>query len=327
MVMAVYNGELFLKEALDSALDQTYTNIEIIIINDGSTDSTKSILDGIDDERVKVIHLEVNQGAANALNIGISQAKGSWIAIQDADDNSYPTRIEEQVQYILQNPQLVGVGTFIECIPGNTGVSERWLRDVEKSRNSVVSKENIREIIYWGCPFTHSSVMFSKDIFWEVGGYNRDFKIAYDYDLWLRLLEKGDMENVPKVLLQYRVDKKSLSNRNGFATVKEIQMASSRGIYRLLYRWPEYQPKVIVIGSQRACKNYNKYVARASGLKVNAFIDKEWHYHLPSAIKKVKEGKVDAIIVLDRSIPKNITEYLQRNDLKRNVQVFNIYSL
>lgn len=327
IVMAVYNGEKFLKDALDSVLSQTYSNIEIIVVNDGSIDGTMEILNAIDDNRLKVIHLEKNQGAANALNIGITHAMGTWIAIQDADDISYPTRIEEQVKYIAEHPELVGVGTLIDCIPGGTGISDALLRGVAKNKNLCVSREDIRNKIFWSCPLTHSSVMFSKAIFGEVGGYCTDFKIAYDYDLWLKILEKGEMENVSKVLLHYRINKNSLSNKDGIATINEVQIASSRAISRFLNKGKEYQPKVIVIGPLKGCKNYKRYIAPVSGLNVEDLIYDDWSRQVPKAIKKLKTGKIEAIILLDGYKSYKNLQYLKTNKIELNKKIINIYNI
>ena len=327
VVMTVYNGETYLKEAIDSVLSQTYENFEVIIVNDGSIDSTKMILDNIDDKRVKVIHLEQNQGAANALNTGIRDAAGEWIAIHDADDNSYPTRIEEQVKYVLEHPSLIGVGTLVECIPGSSYVSEDLLFKVAERRNSFITREQIREKIFWGSPFTHSSVMFSKDIFWEAGGYDTDFKIAYDYDLWLRLLEKGEIENVPKVLLQYRIHNKSLSNIDSIATVNEIQIASSRAIYRLCNSSKKSLPRVVVIGPPKGCKNYRDNIAPASGLSVDALVSENSTRLIPYGIMRLKDGKADAIVVLDGTKQDSILQYFKRRKLELNVQVFNLCNI
>jgi len=326
MIMTVYNGEKFLKEAVDSTLAQTYENIEIILVNNGSTDSTKKILDDIKDKRVKIIHLERNKGIAKALNIGIKEAQGSWIAIQDADDNSYPTRIEEQVKYIIKHPGLVGVGTFIECISGGSSISQEHLKGVEQYRNAVVSKEQVRDMIFWGCPLTHSSVMFSKDAYNKVGGYSTDYKIASDYDLWLKLLEKGEMENVPKVLLQYRIHKESLSNNDNIVTLNEIQIASSRGIYRRFNKGERYKPKVVVIGPRSACINYKKHVGPASGLKVKTYIFRDFNKQVVDLVNMIKTGKIDAVIVLDGPASGNNIEYLKQKNLKLNEQIFSIYN-
>ena len=327
IIMAVYNGETYLKQAIASALCQTYSNIELIIVNDGSNDSTKYILDKIDDERVKVIHLPKNQGAANALNTGISQAKGEWIAIQDADDNSYPTRIEEQVGYIRNHSELVGVGTLVEFISGNSTVPNYLLKKLMRHKNSIISRQVIKKKRFYICELTHSSMMFSKNVFLRVGGYDTTFKILYDYDLWLRLLDIGHIEKAPKILLQYRIHKGSLSRRNKLQTYNEIQTASSRAIYRLLVKDKKCQPTVIVLGPKKACDNYKYHVAPYSGLKVDHFIWEDLINQVPFAVKDVKSGKVDAIILLSRDKRKILLQKLTASQLKLNKQVFVIYNI
>ncbi|UJF31540.1 glycosyltransferase family 2 protein [Paenibacillus hexagrammi] len=121
VITAVFNGEAYIQEAIDSILGQTYTDLEYIIVNDGSTDKTREILDRIQDPRVKVIHLPENQGAARCMNLAASHATGEWIAVQDADDISLPRRLELQVEHIRKNPKLVLVGSKIDCISGDEG--------------------------------------------------------------------------------------------------------------------------------------------------------------------------------------------------------------
>jgi len=326
LVMAVYNGEEFLKEALDSALSQSYPDLEIIVVNDCSSDNTGTILDSISDTRLKVIHLEQNQGAASALNTGIRQATGDWVAIQDADDNNLPARIEEQVKYLKNNPQLVGLGTHIVCIPGSGNVSKDRLTEVENCKNLFITDENIRRYIYSDCPFTHSSMMFSKDVFWEVGGYCTDYKIAYDYDLWLKLLEKGNMENLPKALVQYRIRSDSLSHSNGHATVNEIQIALSRAIYRNLSRGKEDLPRVILIGPLESCENYRDNIASVCRLVVAGLAGEDRKNEVAAALTQFQKGEADAIIVLNGCKKQTILKYLTENGLVLNQQVFNLYN-
>jgi glycosyltransferase involved in cell wall biosynthesis len=327
MVIAVHNGERFLKEAVDHALAQTYPHLEIIIVNDGSTDSTKVILDQIHDSRVRVIHCEKNQGAANALNIGIKEARGEWIAIQDADDNSYPNRIEEQVNYIHQHPSLVGVGTLINCISGDVDVPDEAYEGTKNYKNSIIKRKGIRKVIYFSCPLTHSSVMFSKPVFKKVGGYDSTFNIAYDYDLWLKLLEKGDMELVPKVLIDYRIHRGSLSNSNEVRTIDEVQLASSRAIYRKLVQEKQHQPKVMIIGPQKGCENYIANVAPKSGLQVVDMIYKNRNKQVKLAIQKFKKGEIDAIIVLHDDQRQKIVRKLEEGRLKLNKAVYALYNV
>ncbi|MEH7480112.1 glycosyltransferase family 2 protein [Neobacillus drentensis] len=325
MVMAVHNGEKFLKEALDHALAQTYSNLELIIVNDGSTDRTKQILDETKDQRVKVIHLEQNGGAANALNLGIKEANGQWIAIQDADDNSYPTRIEEQVKYIQEHPQLVGVGTLVKCISGDAHIPDDVYEGWTNSRNYHIARKDIRKIAFSGCPLTHSSVMFSKSVFWEVRGYDPSYEIAYDYDLWLKLLEKGELEKVPKVLLDYRIHQSSLSHKNGYATIHEIQVAASKAIFRAKFQEKQRPPKVIVVGEQKSCEHFIQNIIPLSGLKVKSVLDKN-SSKLNSAIRKISSKKVDAIIVLDNDNTRNIIRILGTNYLKNNKHYYVLFN-
>ncbi|RHW43572.1 glycosyltransferase [Neobacillus notoginsengisoli] len=322
MVMAVHNGEKFLGETLQSIFAQTYPHLEIIIVNDGSTDSTKFILDHIEDPRVRFIHLEENQGAANALNIGINAAKGDWIAIQDADDISYPSRIEDQVNYLLENPSLVGIGTFVKCISGDQDIPDSAYEGMMNFKNSYVTRKQIRKVIYWGCPFTHSSVMFSKQVFSEVGGYDPQFKIAYDYDLWLKLLEKGDMEIVPKVLLDYRMHKSSLSNSDGYATLDEVQIASSRAIFRSVIQKGYNPPSVCLIGPHKACNNYLAKIVPRVDFDVFSTIDNNQKKKIANAIRNVENGNIDAILVLDFPEKHRILRMFWEKGLRFNKDVF-----
>lgn len=162
VVTAVYNGEEYLRECIESILDQTYTEFEYIIVNDGSTDRTKEILDAIQDTKVRVIHLERNHGAAFCLNQGINQAEGKWIAVQDADDISTPTRLEEQVNYLKDHPQAIGVGSFVKGIAGKELVSENSLYAHEFYFNKVMSKEEVYTSRFLTCYVCHGSVMFLK---------------------------------------------------------------------------------------------------------------------------------------------------------------------
>ncbi|ACB85153.1 glycosyltransferase family 2 protein [Natranaerobius thermophilus] len=328
IVMAVYNEEKFLQQAIDSALSQTYPSTDLIVVNDGSTDSTKTILDNLNDQRVTVIHLEENQGAANALNIGIEQASGNWISIHDADDISYPTKIEEQVKYIKQNPQLVGVGTLVEYIAGSPNVTQKLLKRLVKINKSVISAEQINKSKYYICYLTHSSMMFSKELFWVVGGYNPEFNILYDYDLWLRLLEEGNIAKVPKVLLKYRVHQDSLSRKNRYKTVNEIQIASSKAICRLLiHNKQTIQPKVVVIGPQKACENYECNIAPTSGLQVISTITKNSKKEISKIIKKYHKGQIDGIIMLGRSPKQKYHHILKTAGLTSNRDYFTVFNI
>lgn len=260
VITAVYNGELYLKEAIESILSQTYSNLEYIIINDGSTDGTAQILNSINDYRLKVIHLDNNQGAASCLNLGIDHSRGELIAIQDADDVSMHNRIEEQVNFLLNNTQYIGVGSHIRSIQGIDPVSFDRLQEEERASNFFKSADQIYDHRFTGCGLVHGSVMYYKDIFYKVGKYNQFFKIAYDYDLWLRMFEVGKIGMIQNALYQWRVNPRSLSREKRVDTNNEVFRASTLAIQRHYFIKNTY-PTLGVCASPGVYKNFQQQVA------------------------------------------------------------------
>ena len=235
VVMSVYNGEEFLRESINSILTQTYKNFEFIIINDGSTDNTRSILDSISDSRVKVIHLNENKGVAIARNTGVDMSKGSWIAVQDADDISFPTRLEEQVNYIITHPEIVAVGSHIECVEGKEKTSNYVTHGIENFHNSFQTSEQLKNERFRSCPLAHGSTAFSKEAFLKAGRYDPQYRILQDYDLWMRMFQLGSIEIVPKQLYQYRVISNSLSHTDQIAFCNEKNVISTKYIREFIF--------------------------------------------------------------------------------------------
>lgn len=322
--MAVYNGEKFIQEAIDSILSQTYEHYELIIVNDASTDNTSHLLDKIVDPRVRIIHLSSNQGAAQALNIGIEHAKGDWIAIHDADDISVPKRLEIQVDYLLEHLQLVAVGSWIKCIPGENQLSEEDLY-FESGRNWFRTNSQIASCLYHGCPLTHGSVMFSRSAYVTAGKYDANLRIAYDYDLWTRLITLGPIENVPEVLYHYRRYNESLSNKNMHETVKELFYSFSKYVRNTIYRNRQDSPKFIVIGSRIGCE---LFVGQSkSSLEIPLMIYKKERSYLPQLKSWFKSGKLDGVILLDSTVHKNVLiGSLKRCGMEPNRNIFEFYS-
>ncbi|MFB6366742.1 glycosyltransferase family 2 protein [Paenibacillus elgii] len=259
VVMAVYNGEKYIEEAIQSILNQTYSQFELIIVNDGSSDRTREILDAIADDRVKMIHAETNQGAAASLNLGIEHASGDWIAIHDADDLSEPTRLEEQAGYLLSHPESIGVGSLITGRIGNEIVSNN--SEVEYY-NQMLEREQIYKNRLFMCYLCHGSVMFSKKAFYDAGQYNPMYKISYDYDLWLRMFEIAPIEKIPKVLYQYRLREDSLGKQNTKQTITELMTISSLHLYNKLLWEKRKQPVLTIVGSKKGCLFFKKRVGK-----------------------------------------------------------------
>ncbi|GAB4339685.1 MAG: hypothetical protein Kow0099_14980 [Candidatus Abyssubacteria bacterium] len=203
VVMGVYNGERYVRQAVESVLRQTFRDFEFIIIDDGSTDGTAEIIRGFDDPRIRIITNVRNEGLTRCLIKGCEEARGRYIARMDADDVSYPHRFQRQVEFLEANPDCAVVGTqcFFIDDKGN-----------ERARSSYAcSHEEIKEDVWKRSPFAHGSVMMVKSRYEECGGYREPFRFAQDYDLWLRLLEKHNGANVPEVLYRLRYHRDSVT--------------------------------------------------------------------------------------------------------------------
>lgn len=329
MVMAVYNGEEYLGEAINSILAQTYQELEIIIVNDCSTDSTAKILEEINDVRVKIIHLATNKGAANALNVGIEQAGGDWIAIHDADDISLPYRIEEQVAYLQGKQKVVAVGSFIECIAGNN-ISEAmfaYMKNVERYKNSIITWQQYREDLLKGCPHTHGSLLISKEALLRAGKYDPKYKIAYDYDMLMRVSGIGHIENVPKVLYKYRLSSNSLSNKDIQDTSREFLSVATTYIQYYRFNHKKNNTNVIVYGSLKGCEAFKELMLREKNFIVHETISDYKVDKIKRAIIDYKKGKVDAFIILDNAPEENnMIKLLSEKGLKLNKNYFTLWS-
>lgn len=210
VVMSVYNGQEYLNLAIDSILLQSHKNLEFIVVDDGSTDHSAHIIKGYKDSRIRYIH-QHNKGLSAALNIGIAKASGEYIARMDADDISYPRRIEKQVQFLEQNRRVGMVGTSFDLIDVHgyiTGQSYHLDRDQDLNLEFLLRN-----------PFGHGTVMIRRAILASVGGYDNKQPIE-DYELWWRTAKKYEVANLPEQLYGYRILASSMS-KSGSAKRQE----------------------------------------------------------------------------------------------------------
>ncbi|MBI3134185.1 MAG: glycosyltransferase family 2 protein [Bacteroidetes bacterium] len=197
IIMPVYNAEKFLKETVESMLNQTYTNFEFLIFNDGSTDGSLAILQQYTDPRIRLIHSDQNKGYLHWLNAGITESKGKYIARMDSDDISMPDRLEKQVHFLEQNSHIAIVGTGIVIFNDKTG---------EKPYHSLSSGQEIK----WGLIFKnrliHPSVMMRREVIISSGIlYRQEFYGSEDYRFWTEAIQHNlSVTNIPSALLKYR---------------------------------------------------------------------------------------------------------------------------
>jgi glycosyltransferase involved in cell wall biosynthesis len=205
IIMPVWNGEKFLAAAVDSLLAQTFTDFELLVIDDGSTDRTPEILRAYTDPRLRVLRLD-HGGIVVALNHGLSQAGADWVARLDADDISLPRRLELQWQAVNRRPRLVLCHTAVTCFgEGSVSVGEARL---PRSRSFMALR------LCYQCPIVHGTVLFKKTVALAVGGYLPEERHAEDFSLWGRLLEQGEFIALPEKLVRLRLHVQSVSRQN-----------------------------------------------------------------------------------------------------------------
>jgi len=207
VILPVYNGAHFLKEAIECILKQTHTDYELIIIDDGSTDASASIISAYADPRIR-FYSQKNQGLAATLNRAISLAKGTYVARQDQDDVSLPDRLSKQVTFLNDHPDYGMVGTWALI----------WedVKETQRSHKHPTENLSLQFDLLFNNPFVHSSIMIRKKVFDEVGAYCTDVdrQPPEDYELWSRVARKFKVANIPDVLHVYREVPQSMS-RNG----------------------------------------------------------------------------------------------------------------
>jgi glycosyltransferase involved in cell wall biosynthesis len=205
IVIPVHNGEEYIKEAIDSCLNQTYKNIEIIVVDDESTDNTLQILREYGDI-ITVVPVEKQNGLGNVLNIGIRASKGEYIARMDADDVMYPIRIEKQVEYMQNNPSCVAVGGQIDIIDSDGNITGH--------REYAVEDRNIKKNMFLFQPFAHPAVMLRKSTLEDVGLYPENMWKVEDVKLFFLLSKEGEFHNIEDTVLKYRVTFNTQSQSN-----------------------------------------------------------------------------------------------------------------
>jgi len=205
VVMSVYNHGAFVRYAIDSVLSQDGVDLQFVIVNDGSTDESAAILDdyAAADARIRIIHQE-NCGLTRALIRGCAEATGDFIARQDADDISLPSRFRSQINYMNQH-DLAFASCFVSQVgPENERLGEVRIADEPETATSQLLKNHS------GVP-CHGSMMMRRSVYESVDGYRSPFYYAQDTDLWSRLVEKGKYGCVPQCLYLLRSSPESIS--------------------------------------------------------------------------------------------------------------------
>jgi glycosyltransferase involved in cell wall biosynthesis len=204
VILPAYNGERYLREAVESILSQTFSDFELLIIDDGSSDRSAEIIRSYDDARIVLISNETNKGLPYSLNRGLARARGTYIARMDQDDISLPTRFEEQVRFMENHPEI--------------GIVGAWMRSLGKPEGYVMKgfteDEDIRANLLFNTSLAHPTIVIRAKVF-------QDFALLYDplltqgaedYDLWVRASKVTKLASIPKILVRYRIHGNNMSS-------------------------------------------------------------------------------------------------------------------
>jgi glycosyltransferase involved in cell wall biosynthesis len=244
VLMAVHDGESYLRTAIDSILAQSFTDFEFLVIDDCSQDDTPAILRSYNDARIRVVRNPTRLRLTASLNLGLEMAKGRFIARQDADDLSFPLRLGRQVAYLMNHPGTALLGTWANLL------------DQEGSRVGELCPALNGLLLKWVMLFNnriiHSSVVFDKEKVMRLGGYSSSLPIAQDYDLWCRIMKTHPIAIVPEKLLELRLHPESIS-----AKQKETQNDfTDRIVQRNILWFSQGHPSLQEVRALRSLLNF-----------------------------------------------------------------------
>lgn len=204
VLLPVYNSDKYIRESIDSIISQSFTDWDVLILNEyGSSDACTSIVKEYEqkDSRIKVIQNSKRLGLAESLNLGMREAKGEYIARMDADDISRSDRFAKQVEFLDSHPNVAVVGSYQH----HFGVDIDWIHA------PATSPEQCKSNAVFFCDLCHSTLMLRKSIFIDNELFYDNNFLAEDFELWSRVIEFGDIANIPEVLGEYRVGEDNIT--------------------------------------------------------------------------------------------------------------------
>jgi len=205
IIIIAYNTGKFISQAIRSVLYQTHKNLELIIINDGSTDSTKTIVEAFDDSRIRYFENEKNEGIVYSRNKGLELAKGEYIGMLDADDIAYPEKFEKQIDFLEKNNDFGMIGSRVKFIDKNG-------KQLPGSWKLKASPEMIPSIMLFKNYFLQSAVLYRRECIRHYS-FKTDFNIGEDYLIWFDILKKWKAWNLQQYLVDYRIHNESITNK------------------------------------------------------------------------------------------------------------------
>lgn len=236
VIIPARNAEAYIRESLSSILKQTFSDFELIVIDDGSSDSTSEIVLKLSiDKRVLLIKNPHGGNMSSALNLGISRSSGGYLVRMDADDIALPNRLRTQVDFMDKNPQIVAVGSYVRTF--GSSISRTW--------RFPTAPAGVNAELLFRNPLAHPSVIIRKSAMEKIGGYDTHFQYCQDYALWSRLTCIGQIANIPSVLLKYRRHPSQMGSQYSNELRKNECVRVQNGLFKRLC--PDITPKELQV--------------------------------------------------------------------------------
>jgi glycosyltransferase involved in cell wall biosynthesis len=227
VIMTAYNSSDFIGDAISSIMNQTMSDWELIVVDDGSVDETVEIIDSFNDDRIKLLRNKTNQGQSYSRNLAIRESSGLFIAIMDSDDIAYYDRIENQLNYLLKHPDISFCCSWADTIDEYNRIT---------GLKKLPSDEGIIKLkLLFECPIIHPTVMWRKSEFIDNNLWYDDFFVyAQDYDLWSRAIEKLHLGVIEQPLLKFRFHhSKSISHSKKDIQIRYAKLISVRNLRKI----------------------------------------------------------------------------------------------
>lgn len=274
VLMTVYNCRQYILTSINSILNQSYLNFELLIIDDGSDDNVEEIITSLNNNKIKYIKLK-HLGRSAALNYGLKEASYDWVALMDSDDIASPDRLEKEVSLINKSHKDI---IFSDSVFFRDKKIQ-FLNKINPKREDMKKKIELRGHI------CNSSVLYNRNFILENGGYNENLDYSEDHELWVRLLNKGNFVHLKEFLLFMRIRDNSLSTKSSEGPVSKISVFA--GINK-----PMKEKRLGILSSIR------EYLFRKKvKLTVKYFFWKIWNYNFHCELTRKLE-KLDQMVVL-----------------------------
>jgi len=230
VLLSVYNDEKYIGESIDSILDQTFKDFELLIVDDCSTDGTVDVIRKYKDSRIRLVVNKKNVDITRSLNKGLKLARGKYIARLDSDDVSIPKRLEKQFNFLEDNKDYAAVGSRTEYIDGDGNHIGYWKQEI--------SAEEIFYALSYRCCLTSSSMMFNRETVSKIGNYDESSSHAEDYEIFYRISRKHKIYVIPEYLIKYRIrENQRLVINNSPTRERTFKIASNTKIDRELLEY------------------------------------------------------------------------------------------